>query len=211
MAKRVKFTQKEIKSPDEFRKSISRIVEFMSDNYIKFVMGFGLVVIIIVAIFLINLYREKQDLEANSKFQTAIGHYTAGNSDTALSEFTNIKDNYPDSEISDIALYYIGLISVENGKYDEAILRLNEFLTIENTDTILKDAANYTIGVANFKKGNWQSAIDSFSRLSSDESPYAKPAHLFLAFALEKQGKLGEAEKIYQEVLTSFPVNNSTF
>jgi outer membrane protein assembly factor BamD (BamD/ComL family) len=211
MAKKVKFTRKEIKSPDEFRKSITSIVEFISDNYIKFVIGVGVTIIIILAILLVSIYREKQDLEANSKFQTAIGHYTAGNAETALSEFKNIMDDYPDSKISDIALYYIGLINFENGKYDEAILRLNEFLSIENTDTILRDAANYTIGVANFKKGSWQPAIDSFSKLNSDESPYAKQAQLLLALALEKQGKRVEAEKIYQEVLTGFSANNFTF
>ena len=211
MAKKVKFTRKEIKSPDEFRKSISSIVEFISDNYIKFVIGAGITIVILVAIFSVSIYRENQDLEANSKFQTAIGHYTAGNTETALSEFTSIMDNYPNSKISDIALYYIGLINFEDGKYDEAILRLNEFLSIENTDTILKDAANYTIGVANFKKGSWQPAIDSFSKLNSDESPYAKQAQLLLALALEKQGKRVEAEKIYQEVLTGFSANNFTF
>lgn len=211
MAKRIKFTRKEIKSPDEFRKSISSIVEFVSDNYIKFLLGGGIIIVIIVAVFSISVYRERQHLEANSRFQVAIGHYTAGNTEAALSEFTNIKDNYPDCQISDVALYYIGLINFENGKYDEAILRLNEFLSIENTDTILKDAANYTIGAASFKKGSWQSAIDSFSKLNSDESPYARQAQLLLALAFEKQGKRGEAEKIYQEILTASPVNNFTF
>lgn len=211
MAKKIKFTRKEIKSPDEFRKSISSMVEFVSDNYIKFVLGVGVIIIIIVAVFSVGIYRERQDLEANSKFQTAIGDYTAGDTEKALSEFTNIKDSYPDCEISDVALYYTGLINFENGKYDEAILRLNEFLSIKNTDTILKDAATYTIGVASFKKGSWQSAIDSFSKLDSDESPYARQAQLLLALTLEKQGKRGEAEKIYQEILTASPANNFTF
>jgi outer membrane protein assembly factor BamD (BamD/ComL family) len=211
MAKKVKLTRKEIKSPDEFRKSISGIVEFISDNYIKFVIGIGLTIVIVLAILALNIFREKQDLEANSRFQTAIGDYTAGNTDTALSEFTGIMDNYPDSKISDIALYYIGLINFENGKYDDAILRLNEFLSIENTDTILKDAANYTIGLANFKKGSWQAAIESFSKLNSDESPYAKQGQLLLALALEKQGKRVEAEEIYQQVLTGFSTSNLTF
>ena len=211
MAKKVKLTRKEIKSPDEFRKSISGIVEFISDNYVKFVIGVGLTIIIVLAIFAFNIYREGHDLEANSRFQTAIGDYTAGKTETALSEFTGIMDNYPDSKISDIALYYIGLINFANGKYDDAILRLNEFLSIENTDTILKDAANYTIGVANFKKGSWKSAIESFSKLSSDESPYAKQAQLLLALALEKQGKRVEAEEIYQEVFSGFSASNLSF
>lgn len=211
MAKRIKFTRKEIKSPDEFRKSISNIVEFVSDNYIKFVLGGGVIIIIIVVIFSISIYRERQDLEANSKFQAAIGHYNAGDTETALSGFTNIRENYPDCHISDVALYYIGLINFENGKYDEAILRLNEFSSIENTDTILKDAATYTKGVASFKKGSWQSAIDYFSKLDSDESPYGRQAQLLLALTLEKQGKRGEAEKIYQEILTASPANDFTF
>jgi TolA-binding protein len=211
MAKKVKLTRKEIKSPDEFRKSISGMVEFISDNYIKFVIGIGLTIVIVLGILAVNIYREKQDLEANLRFQTAIGDYTSGNTETALSEFTGIMDNYPDSKISDIALYYIGLINFEKGKYDDAILRLNEFLSIQNTDTILKDAANYTIGVANFKKGSWQSAIESFSKLNSDESPYAKQAQLLLALALEKQGKRVEAEEIYQQVLTGFSASNLTF
>jgi outer membrane protein assembly factor BamD (BamD/ComL family) len=211
MAKRIKFTRKEIKSPDEFRKSISGIVEFVSDNYIKFLLGGGVIIIIIVALFSISIYRERQDLEANSKFQIAIGHYSAGNTEMALSEFTKIRDNYPDCHISDLALYYIGLINFENGKYDKAILKLNEFLSIKDTDTILKDAATYTIGVASFKKGRWQSAIDSLSKLDSDESPYARQSQLLLALALEKEGKRGEAEKIYQEMLTASPVNNLKF
>lgn len=211
MAKKVKLTRKEIKSPDEFRKSISGIVEFISDNYVKFVIGGGLTIIIILAIFALNIYRENQDLEANSKFQKAIADYTAGNTETALSEFAGLMDNYPDSKISSIALYYIGLLNFENGKYDDAILRLNEFLRVEKTDTILKDAANYTIGVANYKKGSWQAAVESFSKLNSDGSPYAKQARLLLALALEKQGKRVEAEGIYQEVLTGFSASNLTF
>lgn len=211
MAKKVKLTRKEIKSPDEFRKSISSIVEFVSDNYVKFLLGGGIIILIIVAIFAINFYREKQDLKANSRFQAAVADYTAGKTDKALSEFTQITDDYPDYKISDIALYYIGLINFENGKYDVAISRLNEFLSIKNTDNILKDAANYMIGVANFKKGSWQSAIDSLSRLNSDQSPYAKQAQLLLALALEKQGKRVEAEEIYQEVLTGFSASNMAF
>ena len=211
MAKKIKLTRKEIKSPDEFRKSISTIVEFVSDHYVKFLLGGSVIVIIIIAIFAINFYREGQDLKANSRFQSAVADYTAGKTDTALSEFTGIMDKYPESKISDIALYYIGLINFENGKYDEAIRRLNEFLSIENTDTILKDAANYTIGVANYKKGSWQAAVESFSKLNSDDSPYAKQARLLLALALEKQGKRDEAEEIYQEVLTGFSPSNVAF
>jgi TolA-binding protein len=211
MAKRVKFSQKEIKSPDEFRKSISNIIQFTSDSYIKFIIGVGVIVIVIIATFSIKVYHEKRDVEANSKFKAAIGYYNSKDVDKALSEFTNVKDNYPGSEISNIALYYIGLINFDNGNYDEAIGILNEFLSVGDTDTILKDAANYTIGVANFKKGNWQPAIDSFSGLNADDSPYGKQAQLLLGIALEKQGKRGEAEKIYEEVITSFPDNNLTF
>ncbi len=211
MARARKPSRKEIRGPDEFRKSISRILQFISDNYTKFVIGVGLVVLVILAVFAINVYRENQVLDANSKFQEAVAHYTAGETETALSEFSGLKDSYPDSKISDIALYYMGLISFEDGKYDEAILILNEFLSSESADTILKDAANYTIGVANFKKGNWQSAIDSFSKLDSDESPYGKQAQLLLALAYEKQGNRGEAEKIYQQVLTGISANNFTF
>lgn len=211
MAKRIKFTQKEIKSPDEFRKSISNLVEFISDNYIKLIIVVGVILIAIIATFSLKVYRENVDLEANSKFQGALSYYSTQNVDKALSEFTNIIDDYPGSEISYIALYYIGLINFENGNYDEAIDRLNEFLSIQDTDTMLKDAANYTIGIANFKKGNWQPAIDSFSRLNSDGSPYGKQSQLLLGLALEKQGKRGEAEKIYEEVLTNFPASSITF
>lgn len=211
MVKRIKFTQKQVKSPDEFRKSIARIIEFASDNYARFLIGLGIIVVIIVAVLSISIYRERQDLEANSRFQQAIGNYSSGDVEAALSELKNIKDNYPDCQISDIALYYIGVINLENGKYDEAISSLDEFLRTDETDATLRDAAHYKLGVANFKKGMWQSAIDSSLKLNSEESPYKKQAQLLSALAFEKQGKRSEAEKIYQELLTGFPANNLSF
>jgi len=202
MPKRVKLSQKELKSPDKFREAVSDVILFLSDNYKKLLVGLGTVTVILIgAFFLINSF-EKQKLEVNSKFAEALKSYNEGKSQEALDRFLAIRKEYPKAPISNIALYYAGAIKYDMGKYDDSISLLNDFLNGDVKDELLRDAAYLTIGLSNFSKGNWQQAIDYLSRVDKEGSPYQKQAKLHIGLSLEKLGRFSEAEKIYRELLS---------
>ena len=211
MAKKIKFTQKEIKSPDKFRQSVRDAIEFISDNYKKVLLAAGGVIIVIVAIMVTNILYEKRELQANAKLREAMELYSNKDLDQALNDLTSIKEEYPQVDISKIVNYYMGLISYDIGNYDETIDQLTEFVSSGVSDQILIDSANLTMGMASYNIGKWQQAIDYLSMLDKGDGPYGAQAKLLISLSLEKQGKTSEAENVYKEVLNNTPNSNINF
>jgi len=211
MDKKIKFTQKEIKSPDKFRQSVKDAIEFTSDNYKKVLLAAGGVIIVIVAIMVTNIFYEKRELQANAKLREAIELYSNKDLEQALNDLTSIKEEYPQVDISKIVNYYMGLISYDIGNYDETIDQLTEFVSSGVSDQILIDSANLTMGMASYNIGKWQQAIDYLSMLDKGDGPYEAQAKLLISLSLEKQGKTSEAENVYKEVLNNTPNSNINF
>ncbi|MGH7901562.1 MAG: tetratricopeptide repeat protein, partial [Thermodesulfobacteriota bacterium] len=174
----MKFTQKEIKSPDKFRRAISDIIAFSSTNYKKIAIILGLILIIIIGILAFILEKEKRELRANNDFREAVSKYSANDLDKALELFSKFNQQHPQSKLSYISLYYIGVIYLDKGEYDNSISKLSELLKSDLKEKMLIDAATYTIGLAYFKKGNWQESIDYLSRLETDKSPFGEQARI---------------------------------
>jgi len=211
MDKKIKFTQKEIKSPDKFRQSVRDAIEFISDNYKKVLLAAGGVIIVIVAIMVTNIFYEKRELQANAKLREAIELYSNKDLEQALNDLTSIKEEYPQVDISKIVNYYMGLISYDIGNYDETIDQLTEFVSSGVSDQILIDSANLTMGMASYNIGKWQQAIDYLSMVDKGDGPYEAQAKLLISLSLEKQGKTSEAENVYKEVLNNTPNSNINF
>ena len=211
MVKRVKFTPKELKKPDKFREAIAEAIVVISENYVKILFALGIIIVTTVGALAIRSSFEGNKLEANSKFSEAMKSYTDGNKKDALNKLLLVRKEYPREDISKIALYYAADINYEMGKYDQAISLFNDFLGSGVKDEMLRDAAYFTLGLANFNKGNWQNAIDTLSKLDTQGSPYEDQAKLHVALSLEKLGKLDEAEEIYKQLLTRYSGGNPEF
>ncbi|HXG30343.1 MAG TPA: tetratricopeptide repeat protein [Thermodesulfobacteriota bacterium] len=201
MPKRVKISQKELKSPDRFREAVSDAIVFLSRNYRKPLVGLGVVIAVIMGAFLLINTSERQKLEINSEFEEALKSHNEGRSQEAVDRFLAIKKEYPKAPISNIALYYAGAIKYDMGKYDDSISLLNEFLRGDVKEEPLRDAAYFIIGLSNFNKGDWQQAIDYLSKVDKGGSPYERQAKLHIGLSLEKLGRSSEAEEIYRELL----------
>ena len=208
MSRKIKVTQKELKSPDKFREAVSNTILFLSDNYKKILLVIsGVVIIAIIAFVLINRL-EKENLEANSEFSEASKLYSSGNSQEALSKFLAVREKYPDTRISTLALYYAGSINYELGNYEQSISLLNDFMNSDVNDQTLRDAAYLTLGLSSFNLGKWQEAVDYLSELNKDGGPYENQARLHIGMSLEKMGRSNEAEEIYKQILNEQTANN---
>jgi len=201
MSKKVKITQKELKEPDKFREAISNAVVFISDNYKKLLIALGGLIIIFVAALIVLTIFENQKVEASSKFKSAIDSYNEGRQDESIEKFLAIKNEYPDADISKIALYYAAIINFDMGKYDESKKLLNDLLSSDVKDKTVRDAAYLTLGLSSFNEGKWLEAIDNLSKLDKSGSPYQKQAKLHIGLSNEKLGRYNEAENIYREML----------
>lgn len=203
MSKKIKYTQKDLKQPDKFREGVGRSIDLASDNFNKILIALGIIIAFFVGAFIISSNAEKKKLEANAKFEDAMDSYVNGKSDQALSLFLETYEQYPDVKISQIALYYAGIINYEKENYDKSITLLEKFTRNGVTDQNLIDAAHLTQGLASFNQENWQQAVDYLSKLNNSGSPYGEQAKIHLGLAYQKLGDQEKAQQIYREVLNN--------
>jgi TolA-binding protein len=208
MSRTVKFTPKELKKPDRFRESVAKAIFIISENYKKLLIALGIIIIALAGILIGIIIQERSELAVNSFFRKAMSSYQEGKYDEALNKFLALIKEYPNADVSKIALFYAAIINYNSGKYDNAISLFNDFIKSDVKDQMLKDAAYLNIGTASFDKGNWKEAIDYLSKLDKKNNPYRNQAKLYIALSLEKLGKNSEAETIYKELYNNQNLSN---
>ena len=200
MATEIKYTEKELKQPDEFNKVITRAIDFTADHGKKILIAIAVIIVLLVGIFFVNSSSQQKSLEANSSFDTAFSLFESGDNEGALKGFLATAEQYPDQGISNVALYYAAIINFNNGNYDESINLLNRFESNEANEPLLIQSAILTQGLAYFNQNEWQKAIDSFSKITDPTSPYERQAKLHTALSYEKLGDTDRAKSIYDQM-----------
>lgn len=203
MATEIKYTEKELKQPDEFNKFVARAIDFTADHAKKIIIGIAVVIVLLVGAFYVNSSSQEKSFAANNSFETAFSMFEAGDSEGALKGFLATTEQYPDQGISNIALYYAAIINFNNGNYDESINLLNRFESNAANDPMLVQSAILTQGIAYFNQNEWQKAIDYFSKITDPTSPYERQAKLHTALSYEKLGDMDRAKSIYDQMSQS--------
>ena len=200
MATKIKYTEKELKQPDEFNKTVARVIDFTSDHAKKILIAVVLIIVILIGYYVVHSNSQKKELEANNMFDNAVVLLGAGDSEGALRGFVNTAEKYPGEGISNIALYYAAIINFNNGNYDESVILLSRFEDSEANEPMLVESAILTQGLAYFNQNEWQKAIDYFSKINNPASPYERQAKLHIALSYEKLGDTDRAKSIYDQI-----------
>jgi len=115
-----------------------------------------------------------------------------------------------DTRKSPLSLYYIAACYYELGKYDDALKTLKDFTQRYSGDERFLPLAYQKMAIVYIKKGDANEAkktLDALYNLKGDL--YKDLALIEYGRLLEKEGKLDEAKKKYQELTEKFP--NSPF
>jgi len=200
MATKIKYTEKELKQPDEFNKTITRIIDFTADHAKKILISLAVIIVILIGVYFANSNSQKKVIEANNMFDNALALFNVGDSQGALKGFLDTAEQYPGEGISNIALYYAAIINFNDGNYNESVNLLNRFESNEVKEPMLVESAILTQGLAYFNQNEWNKAIDSLSKINDPASPYEKQAKLHIAMSYEKLGDTDRAKSIYNQI-----------
>lgn len=208
MSTKIKYTEKELKQPDEFNKTVARIIDFTADHGKKILIAIGVVIVILVAAFVLNSTSEQSVLEANSLYDSALAKFDAGDTEGALQGFLEVEQKFSGQGISNLAIYYAALINFNNENYEESINLLNRFEAQELNEPMLVDSAVLTQGLAYFNQNEWQKSIDYLSQITDPSSPYENQAKMHMAMSYEKLGDTDRANAIYNQIYQNQPGTN---
>ncbi len=198
---KIKYTTKELKRPDRFRKFLAESLEDLSAQFNKILVGTGILVATLLAVFFISSGDEKKHVEANKQFAMAVSSYEEGKMAEALEYLEIMQTEHKDADVSVLAFYHKGMIHYELGNFEKAIEDLELFLAENPEDTVLETAANLLIGLSSFSLENWEKSKKYLSEVNDSASPYYTQARRHLGLIYEKTGDRKTAEKILLETV----------
>lgn len=120
--------------------------------------------------------------------------------------FLDIIDQYGGTEAGNLANYYAGVSYLNLGQFDAAISYLEDFSAGGRVMPIMKNGA---LGDAYAEKQNFDKALSYYQKAANINTNEAlTPYYLKKAAMLsEKQGKNGEALKMYEKIKSEYPLS----
>ncbi len=142
--------------------------------------------------------------------QMADAYQDTGNLSQALDIYDKILKDYPDSPYSDYVQYQEGMALLKMDKIDAATLMFQSLKANFPKSKFIPDA-QYYLGTAYFKKGDFNSCIEQFGSLIKTmplESELRSEAMFNLGLAYVHLEKYREAVEVFERVAKEYPLNN---
>lgn len=202
-----------IESPEALAGQINKAEVFFLKNR-KVVLGIGVAVVVAIAGFAgYRFYIDGQEGTAQNALASVVYDFEADSLQKALNGaggnegLLSIADNYKGTDASNLASFYAGVALLKQGKYDEAISRLQSF---SSSDLLIHARAQSLIGDAYLEKNQAAEAISYYQKAADyEKNEYFTPVYLMkLALAQEKANQPADAVASYKRVVDEFPLSS---
>jgi tetratricopeptide (TPR) repeat protein len=153
---------------------------------------------------------EESNKEAQNAIYPAVYFFEQDSLDKALKGdgkslgLLDIAETYSGTKTAKLAHFYIGVIYLKQGKFEDAITNLNDF---SSNDYLLQARAYSLTGDANMELAKYDEAVSSYKK-ASDYKPNEQftPVYLMkLALAYESLKDNKKASDTYDIILTKYP------
>jgi tetratricopeptide (TPR) repeat protein len=130
----------------------------------------------------------------------------AMNGDGQNAGFKTVADEYSGTKAGKLANFYAGVVSLKQGKYQEALNYLEEF----KSDDLLLQARAYSLqGDANLELGKKEEGASLYKKAADHKAnDFFSPQYLMKAgVAYESANNYTEAANVYERIITEFPLS----
>ena len=205
----------EVKSPPpNIEERLNNFEHWVNENrkILTYVVG-GVVVLVAAWLAFTKLYLAPKNDEANNQIFMAQKWFKddslnlALNGDGNFPGFLKIIDDYKWTDAANLSHYYLGIIYLKQGKFQESIDHLKEF---NGKDKMVTNMAYGALGDAYSELGKYDEAVDYYKKAAYHfENELTSPMFLKKAgMLLEVEKKNEEAKKIYEEIKNRYPNTN---
>jgi tetratricopeptide (TPR) repeat protein len=169
----------------------------------------GVIVLAVAGYAGYKYYAGSQDKEAQSEMFIAVNYFEQDSLDLALKGnkinrgLVEIADEYGMTKGGNLANYYVGVIYLKQGKYEDAIEYLKKF---DSGDLLVQARAYSLIGDAYSELKNNDDAITYYEKAANyNPNEYFTPRYLLkLAFAYESVKNYESAAKAYGTIVDKY-------
>lgn len=208
MAKKIDNTEEKIHAVEE---ALSKSEQFIEKNQKTIYIILGAILVIGFGIYGVKkFYMEPRENEAQEQMFMAQRYFESDSLDKALkgdatfSGFIGIIDEYSRTKAANLSNYYVGIIYLKQGKFQEAIDYLKKF---NSDDEIVGPMATGALGDAYLELGNKEEALNYYEKAASKkDNELTAPMYLMrAAFVCEELGKKEKAVELYTKIKKEHP------
>jgi tetratricopeptide (TPR) repeat protein len=203
MAKKTDTTEEKIHVVEE---ALSKTELFIEKNQKTLIIIVGVIIVIGLGIFAFQrLYLQPREKEAQGQMFMAQKYFEQDSLNKALNGdgnyvgFLSIIDDYSMTKASNLSKYYVGMIYLKQGKYQDAITYLKKF---NGKDELVAPMATGSIGDAYLELGDKEKAVDYYLKAGKQRSnDMTTPLYLMrAAWVYEDLGKYDQAVELYEQI-----------
>jgi TolA-binding protein len=139
-------------------------------------------------------------------YQYAQALYKSGETNSAITEFRNLQQKFPDSKYAESSLFTVGFIKFQEGEFEDAITDFRYVLQIYK-NSALTPVVFYSIGDAYFNLGMYDSAIVNYRYVLTKypSSEYVFDAINGMQYSYVAMGKSDEAINLIDRYTSQNP------
>ena len=180
------------------------------EKHSKTAIGIALVAALAVAgYFGFNYYKSSQNEQAQKEMFQAVYYFEADSLNLALNGdgnnlgFIDIVKEYGITEAGNLANFYAGTEFLKQGKYESAILYLEDF---KSNDLLVQPRAYSLIGDAYMEQNKFEDAAKYYAKAADYKTnKYFTPAYLMKAgLAYEKLNQNDKAKEAYDRIINNY-------
>lgn len=203
-----KLSKKELKQPDVFQSTFEKIVDYISENTMRFYAIATTVVLTVVIAFGIYLYWSNYQTTAAQIYAKAQASlYQAGDNQEAAQAsvkiFQELIEKYPHSWSARMAYYHLGNIYYNSGDLDKAIDNYKKFVSSTKSDDAgIKFLALTSLGYCFEARKDFKSALNYFEEAQkSNNTGFEAIGYRNIARIYEELNDKKKALENYQNAL----------
>ncbi len=198
-----------LENPDALAERISQSEDFVKKHKNTLLGIFAAIALVIAGAFAYYSYKKTQEADAQREMFQAVYAFEADSLNAALKGDARYKgldyisEEYSGTKAGNLANFYAGVAHLKQGKYQEAIDKLDDF---DSDDLILQGRAYCLIGDANMELGKTKEAADMYKKAANYKSnEYFAPQYLMKAGMAYEAGKnYKEAADVYGEIVNKY-------
>ncbi|MGE5819911.1 MAG: tetratricopeptide repeat protein [Deltaproteobacteria bacterium] len=199
-----RITRKALRQPDWFQITTEKAFEIYEDHRSKVIAGIAAVVVLLLAIFGWQFFKEWQNGKAAEQFGAGAGLYRAQKYREAISVFDKVTD-YRWSHYATFAYLYQANSYLALNDFNKALTAAQRFVNATSPDSVYRQIGLVTLGYIEEGKGQVKEALQHYSEAERINGAFRERALLGKARISERTGDLKSAIAAYREYVTENP------
>ena len=201
-----RITRKDLRQPDWFQVATENTLAFYRLHPAKVLAAGAAFVVLLLAIWGWQLFRERQNASASGQFAQASALYQTGRFREALAGFEKVAA-YRWSRYAGLAHLYQANSLLALDDFDKAIGSAQRFIAATQPDSLYRQVGLLTLAYAEERKGLFQSAGGNYGEAAKITGPFGATAMLGRARCAELAGDNNAALAAYKDYLREQPAS----